>query len=429
MPFPSTVAAQPLATEAPALAHKVVGFYHPSYPNVALFRLRAFGCVAVDYDLALAACKIVTNNKNGHLTTENGLAVPRPPNTMLTGDKYYYHVAPDEVVAPPDAATNGPTPPYPICPSFNDWRFPHGELPTWWSQDDCAYNHPRPLARSNLGGYISSRDSDRCVLSNTADYIERAHIVPSDNLRWFERELMIRYVESENEKHGIDAAANGTMLRVDLHKSLDAFQWAPLPWGKGWVAYFFNKTDSLGYHFNHRLIRMSRGVAPQLLFARFAMVIFDDLINFISHYRDEGLPVLIAEKVYPAPPSLKTLSPEMTAKILPAARQGSTSAGGEGSKKRSRVNTPQNKDASGFPINCMSNGINVAVEEVSSDDEESGDADSRLFPAIHVPVNSDGSLVGSKRRLSFSAESTRAKEKVVSNWMQHVSRVLDFYTE
>jgi hypothetical protein len=45
---------------------------------------------------------------------------------------------------------------------------------------------------------------------------------------WFERELMIRSVEQKNEKHGINAAANGTSLKVDLRMSLDAFQWAPL---------------------------------------------------------------------------------------------------------------------------------------------------------------------------------------------------------
>jgi hypothetical protein len=67
---------------------------------------------------------------------------------------------------------------------------------------------------------------------------------------------------------------------------------------------------------------MSPGGAPQLLFARLAMVIFDGLINFICHYRNEGLPVLIAEKEFPAPSSLATLTPEMAANILPAARQG-----------------------------------------------------------------------------------------------------------
>ncbi len=47
---------------------------------------------------------------------------------------------------------------------------------------------------------------------------------------------MIRFVEQKNEKHGINAAANDTMLKVDLRMSLGAFQWAPLPLGKEWVA-------------------------------------------------------------------------------------------------------------------------------------------------------------------------------------------------
>ncbi|KAJ9198950.1 hypothetical protein DTO021D3_8592 [Paecilomyces variotii] len=66
---------------------------------------------------------------------------------------------------------------YPIVPSFEDWAFPHGNLPRAWNLDiPRTAEHPTPR-QSTLMDAILSRDI-RCRVTNHIEGTECAHLIP-----------------------------------------------------------------------------------------------------------------------------------------------------------------------------------------------------------------------------------------------------------
>lgn len=130
---PSTVSMAP--PESPGL--EFIKFLHPAYdsPGNILFTLPAVDSTVlgeskgVHHGVALTACRIIAGNAPGFLSTspvqlsaENTLSFDH----VLTAPQYFFHLT----------TTNGDTStPYPICPEFRSWAFPHDCLPTEWSPD------------------------------------------------------------------------------------------------------------------------------------------------------------------------------------------------------------------------------------------------------------------------------------------------------
>jgi hypothetical protein len=389
----------PKIAPAGRVSVKSIAFYHPVYSKTPLFRLFAFDCDGVDYDIALAACRIVACNAHGYFTDEGGHPVDETETSVLSGAKYFYHLHPGELVGDSGSGEEGPLHPYPICPCFDDWQFPHGALPEWWPDDKCVYTDKAAQSLADIDKILDLRDHGRCVLSNTSDWVERAHIVPVKRPTWFADQDMVNYIEVENDKHGINAAANRMLLKSDLHKSFDGFEWTAIPAKGRWAARFFKKTDSLGFIYNNHEVGIMEGVAPQLLFARFAMIIFDSLISFISGYRLYPIPIKVKGK-----PTTLTLT--YAKSILPAECGATPGSRGSAGRKRSRPNTPHetnpprdNDDDNPFFDSSFESSTLVDNDE-EGDDDNGCAVDEKLYSAVDVSCDADGSIHGSKKRRS-----------------------------
>ncbi|KAI0870140.1 hypothetical protein GGS24DRAFT_123424 [Hypoxylon argillaceum] len=98
---------------------------------------------------------------------------------------------------------------YPIVPSFTDWPFPHGKLPREWQQP-----HEPPDQQE------TDQVTDRCFLTDIKIGLEKAHLIPSSQLRWFNRNEMGKYcaISTTND---INDPSNKMLLMANLHWAFD----------------------------------------------------------------------------------------------------------------------------------------------------------------------------------------------------------------
>ncbi|GAP87145.1 putative endoglucanase type c [Rosellinia necatrix] len=96
---------------------------------------------------------------------------------------------------------------YPIVPSFTDWPFPHGKLPREWQQP-----HEPP------GREDTDQVTDRCFLTDIKIGLEEAHLIPSTQLQWFNRNAMGNYcaISTAND---INDPSNKMLLMANLHRA------------------------------------------------------------------------------------------------------------------------------------------------------------------------------------------------------------------
>jgi hypothetical protein len=247
-------------------------------------------------------------------------------------------------------------------------------------------------------------DHGCCVLSNTRDCAECAHIVPVKRLPWFVGQNMVRYIEEENTGHGIDAAAKRVLLQANLHKSFDGHEWTAIPGESGWGTCFFKYTDLLGSIYDNSELAIDKGVAPQLLYACFALTIFYDLINFISDY--QNIPIAIKVKG-----TKTTLNHAYVKTIPPFERRATPGSKGSAGQKRGRTETPEqtNPPCDVDDDNSFDNSSfksTTLVEDNSQGGDNNGSiVNTKLYPAVNVFRDADGSIRSSKKRRS-SLDST-----------------------
>src|SRR6266487_564593 len=116
-----------------------INFRHPAYPDDfnqnILLTLYAFDHPdgGLHYGTAFLACALVAGNAwNGYFTTTvDGPKVVKEDDQLLREKNYYFHVAEDQQASSSSSPSQSSA--YPICPSFEHWRFPHGDLPPSWS--------------------------------------------------------------------------------------------------------------------------------------------------------------------------------------------------------------------------------------------------------------------------------------------------------
>lgn len=147
-PIPPTPLLHPATASTPVFLSPVtsglVQFRHPGYPDDQniMFSLPTLDRSDLTEDgeytwglhraTALRACSIIACNSDGFLVTAilapSNCSVcappqsPPPPTTLLLATEYYYY--PDGW-SPQDY-------PYPVCPKFLHWSFPHGNVPDEW---------------------------------------------------------------------------------------------------------------------------------------------------------------------------------------------------------------------------------------------------------------------------------------------------------
>ncbi|KEQ57655.1 uncharacterized protein M437DRAFT_61133 [Aureobasidium melanogenum CBS 110374] len=181
-----------------------------------------------------------------------------------------------------------PTERYPLVHIFAHWRFPHGDLPSSWSQLRVPNMPPsRALPpQGSLTDALLARDIS-CRLTATVEGTEYAHLVPRTQVDWFRRNTMFRYgVAPRPEIEPIDVPRNALLLRSDIHTVFDQRRFAitlkPLP-----VASDSAATHGLAVHLfspglSEQFVKLYHGVAlqplygvaPEYLFARFTWTVF-----------------------------------------------------------------------------------------------------------------------------------------------------------
>ncbi|RWA10946.1 hypothetical protein EKO27_g4148 [Xylaria grammica] len=283
---------------------RVVDFLHPAYPDGAnvLLTLYAVDDDGIDYDFAHTACGIICNNAfaEGWLARRlqvDGHDTYQPvPRELLKDESYYFCVG--QNTSPFDLAS-----PYPIVTRFDDWEFPHqiwapnseyGERPisTWTRCQISPRGTEYPGALSDPKMVIRTRDRT-CRVTTCSEATEVAHLVPSANASWFDRNRMTRYCSSpipSGGRSGIDDDKNGVLLRRDLHWLLDAARFVFVPKrqdDEGNPVLLVHvlqpgATTELLHLYHNRALQSALSVAMPLLFARFALSILKSAAPFLS---------------------------------------------------------------------------------------------------------------------------------------------------
>lgn len=118
-------------TSNPSVTARRIRFLHPGYspPSNVLFSLLALDHGGVHHGVALTACSIISGNRPGSLSTSpDGQGSDLSSlqfDDVLRENEYYFH--PESV----DVLSGVP---YPICPDFRSWLFPHRQLPKEWAE-------------------------------------------------------------------------------------------------------------------------------------------------------------------------------------------------------------------------------------------------------------------------------------------------------
>ncbi|KAI1149482.1 hypothetical protein F4825DRAFT_430141 [Nemania diffusa] len=292
-----------------ACAPRIVDFLHPAYPDGAnvLLTLYAVDDDGIDYDFAHTACSIISSNvfAEGWLARrvrDDGHYAYEPvPRGLLRDEAYYFCVG-------PNTSTFDLASAYPIVTRFDDWEFPHHIWAPANATHACEYDvrpistwtqcqmTPRgieyPGALSDPSMIIRTRDQT-CRITTCSEATEVAHLVPSANAYWFDRNRMTRYCSNPippGGRSGIDDDKNGMLLRRDLRWLLDASRFVFVPKRqdeKGnpvLVTHVLQPgaTAELLHLYHNRALQPALSVAMPLLFARFALSIFESATPFIS---------------------------------------------------------------------------------------------------------------------------------------------------
>lgn len=108
----------------------VTEFLHPAYPDLrgqnVFLRLHATDHVLgrLHHSTAWLACAMIAGNAwtGFSSSTREPTRINVGRDELLTSSSYYFHV-------PCSQGNENDSIPYPICPCFRDWTFPHNNLP------------------------------------------------------------------------------------------------------------------------------------------------------------------------------------------------------------------------------------------------------------------------------------------------------------
>ncbi|KAI1775304.1 hypothetical protein F4818DRAFT_46104 [Hypoxylon cercidicola] len=330
---------------------RYIKIFHPGYPDASVAPLFAFPPLdhgGVDYDLAIHACYLLVDNawpRDGESYEETPYLsysdnpkeqspehVIKPSAIVITRNCYLHvpkHVGPE---------------PYPITPTFFDWRFPHDlnavtrpadqgptvDLPAAWREATIP-NDPNHMSGLGRLGATLSRDL-RCRVTNWSTGIEAAYLCPKEAIPWFNRNCMDRYTYDSGVMPQVHDISNQLLLRADVHIMLDRKDIVMIPKKVDGRYVFVIKvikafSDSLfdAYRtFHNRICQDLVGVRIEYLFARFAWNILNPDIIHIFSSRNLSLRVRIFR-----PGSLSTQGYFVEENLASQYRARSQSASGE----------------------------------------------------------------------------------------------------
>lgn len=256
-----------------ALSDKRINFRHPGYndelnQNVML-RLYGFDHAngGVHHQMALTVCGIVAcNTWNGYFTeTRGGNKVELKDTPILESRNYYYF---------PSAPDSDDKEPYAVFASFNDWTFPHYNLPPTFASVPSNSPPSAAGAASKLSTAVLVRDPT-CRISDYGDGLQTSHLCPRNQTEWFEANNMAEYCLNQTlyNEYVTDDIANAIPLRHDIHDVFDDQKIAFVPRDGVWKIHFFGVTNTLGRKY-HDSPTQSLKVDRAFILARLAWTVF-----------------------------------------------------------------------------------------------------------------------------------------------------------
>ena len=273
-----------------ALSDKRINFRHPGYndelnQNVML-RLYGFDHDngGVHHQTALTVCGILAcNTWNGYFTeTRGGNKVEPEDKPILEGRNYYYF---------PSALESNDKEPYAVFASFNDWTFPHDNLPPTFASVPPAPPPSAAGAASQLSTAVLVRNPT-CRISDYGDALQTAHLCPRNQMEWFEANNMAEYCLNQTLYKGyvIDDIANAISLRQDIHTVFDDQKIAFVPRDGVWKIHFFGVTNTLGRIY-HNCPTQPLHADPAFILVRLAWTVFPFARQFFEGGPDRRVKV------------------------------------------------------------------------------------------------------------------------------------------
>lgn len=274
--------------------NRYILFRHPGYDdaNNVLLRLLALDPAAdgvaqgLYAQYALDACGIIAGNRwDGWLSKSKDSPMATAANTIepssvLQEPSYYFHLPPLQS----DTDSDRTNVPYPIVPTFSEWRFPHHELPESWRQVTLADAKPsyQSFSKSNLTLALQARD-ESCRMTGCKEGTQITHLCPQKEADWWYLNSMSRY--NKNSASTPDDLSNTILLRADLHIAFDnpKFVFVPKPSSlrsPQLVTHLVEASGELEHLYHNRLLQPMRS-SIELLFARFAWTILPFLESFL----------------------------------------------------------------------------------------------------------------------------------------------------
>ncbi|KAI1791922.1 hypothetical protein LXA43DRAFT_1008482 [Ganoderma leucocontextum] len=279
---PRSAFSAPTQTEIFYRQTKDLLIWHPGLdaPLLCLAALST-GSTATPYgvfrSLVLNACRVLTNHAAHYdadfLATdiEGRNRVPID-DTPLDFDCYYF-------LGPPEVAAHKN---YPIVKTFSAFTFPRTLPPDWAGGVANATREvqtpqllPQDASSRFMAPAVQWRDL-QCVATRYPDAAQCAYLIPKAEAAWFHANLMGLYA-GDNWSMGVNCPSNGILLRADVYKCLDSYNFVFYPSGDGtFVAYFVRKLCAyLPELLHRRVMTIHSDVPAEFLYARFALAIIN----------------------------------------------------------------------------------------------------------------------------------------------------------
>lgn len=158
-------------------------------------------------------------------------------------------------------------------PNFSHWPYPHGKQPSYYRNIPKFSQASRPP------------NDTSCRLTQCDYAVENAHLIPSAQQEWFNKNCMHEYIPS-TATDKMNHPTNIVRLKSDIHIIFDAKRFAIVPMGDHLVAYCFNEEP------DSQVARQFHGVelhrlhvtenSTHFLLARFAYTVFEHFRSFLD---------------------------------------------------------------------------------------------------------------------------------------------------
>ncbi|MCJ1471161.1 hypothetical protein MMC07_009809 [Pseudocyphellaria aurata] len=289
---PCQVIPQHLLHRSTISAGRWITFLHPAYPEDynSLLKLQApdHPSGGIHHETARIACAIIAGNRwDGYFTeTVDGPRVETPPHGVLQKSDYFFHV-PSSALDP--GASGSEVFQYPIVPCFEEWKFPHNNLPSSWiDESPITSDHSNAVYQSNLALAVRHRDVS-CRMSDHQETTELAHLCPRSEAQWFFKNKMRNYVRGQR-KIGITAVddpSNVILLREDLHTAFDRLKFVFVPKSEAngdstLVTHVLAESSELCRLYQNAQLHSMNEIPREFLLARFAWSIFQLFDGFLE---------------------------------------------------------------------------------------------------------------------------------------------------